>query len=65
MTKVGELRTKKAHFVIYNDESDQVAPFKVYRKWYDSGWHRKLEDSGATLYKCLLFLEDYVLKNYQ
>ena len=29
------------HFACIYDSSARCNPYKLYRKWYDQGWHRK------------------------
>lgn len=64
MKKVGEVITKKVHFVIYHDESKEKA-YRLYSKWYNQGWHKSLLTDSDNLYTCILFIEDYVQRNYQ
>lgn len=65
MKKVGELNTKKVHFVIYHDDERKCNPYRVYSKWYKDGWHKSLLASYEDLLSCVLFIENYVRRNYQ
>lgn len=65
MKKIGELRTKEVHFVIYHDEKAKYNPHKIYKKWYDKGWHKTLLEAYEDLYSCVLYIEDYVKRHYQ
>lgn len=65
MRKIGELETKKVHFVIYHDENRKVNPYRIYSKWYRDGWHKSLLAEYGNLHSCILFIEDYVHRNYQ
>ena len=63
MRKIGELNTGKIHFVIYHDEKDNINPYKVYRKYFENGWHKKLEVKYGNLHSCLLYIEDYIIRH--
>ena len=65
MRKIGELNTAKVHFVIYHNEKTNKNPYKIYKKWYDNGWHRSLLESYQDLYSCVLYIKDYLNRNYQ
>jgi hypothetical protein len=65
MRKIGELETKKVHFVIYHDENRKVNPYRIYSKWYNNGWHKSLLEQYEDLFSCVLYIEDYVHRNYQ
>lgn len=39
--KVLELNEKGMHIVCIYHSTTNRNPYKVYRKWYDKGWHRK------------------------
>lgn len=65
MKKIGELITKKVHFVIYHDEKRQTNPYRIYSKWYKDGWHKSLLNEYQDLFSCVLYIEDYVRRNYQ
>jgi hypothetical protein len=65
MKKVGELNTKKVHFVIYHDESRKFNPYRIYSKWYSDGWHKSLLAEYEDMYSCVIFIENYVRRNYQ
>lgn len=53
--KIGELQTPAYHYEVFCDPYD-INPYKVYRKWYDQGWHRKLITKYADLFSvtCLV-----------
>lgn len=63
MKKIGELETKKVHFVIYHDENRKENPYRIYSKWYGDGWHKSLLAKYADLCSCVLFIKDYVGRN--
>ena len=33
-------------------------PYRVFQKWYDSGWHRKQIGKGDKFVSCLLYITD-------
>lgn len=39
--KVMELQYNGAGYICILDMTTQRNPYKLYRKWYDMGWHRK------------------------
>ena len=63
MRKIGEIETGNIRFVIKYDNADQYNHYKVYRKWYENGWHNSLIAEYANLYGCMCVIEDYVLRN--
>lgn len=65
MTKIGELRTKDVHFVVYYDTNKTTNPYYIFNKWYEHGWHKKLMIRYQDLYSCVLYIEDYIHRNYQ
>lgn len=56
MNKIGELRTKDNHFVIYRDSNKEINPYSIYNKWYDNGWHKRLLVRYQDLYSCVLYI---------
>lgn len=62
MRKIGELMTDTAHFVIYHDDNRRCNPYRIYHKWYNCGWHRKLIAEFADLISCTFFINDAVMK---
>lgn len=63
MKKIGELNTTSIHFVIYYDERDKYNHYKIYKKYWDNGWHRKLLDKYADLYSVTWLINEYVSKH--
>ena len=60
MHKIGELNTIHGTFEIKYDEKDRCNPYKLYAKWYDGGYHRKLLVKYGDLYSCTLAIADYI-----
>lgn len=63
MKKIGELHTKAAYFVLYYDESAKYNPYRLYQKWYDAGWHKKLIEKYADLYSCTIWINNFVAQH--
>lgn len=63
MKKIGELKTKTTMFVIYYDEADRYNHYKLYSKWFDNGWHKKLISKYSDLHGCTNAINEYVLKH--
>lgn len=61
MKKIGELNTKFRIFTIYHDEKDRYNPYKVYEKYWDHGWHKKLLVKYGHLASCTAYLHSYVM----
>lgn len=59
MKKIGELNALAGSFVICYDET-KYNHYKLYKKWYDNGWHKKLIDSYADLASCTWAIHDFV-----
>ena len=58
--KIGELDTIVGLFVIIYDSADKYNHYKIYQKWYDKGWHRKLVEKYADLYSCTNWINNFV-----
>lgn len=58
MKKIGELNALAGHFIICYDEADRNH-YKIYHKWYNNGWHRKLIEKYADLYSCTQRISNY------
>lgn len=59
MKKIGELNALAGTFVIYYDETDHNH-YKLYKKWFNKGWHRKLIKKYADLASCTWWIHDYI-----
>ena len=62
MKKIGELNTLSGWFIICYDEADRNH-YKLYQKWYNNGWHRKLIVKYADLFSCTIWINEYI-KNH-
>lgn len=60
MRKIGMLHPKGIIFEICYDEKAKHNPYRIYRKYWQSGWHKKLEEKYADLYSCTIWLNEYV-----
>lgn len=38
-------------------------PYRIYRKWWDMGWHRKQIEKYGDFNSCLCFVADYYKQN--
>jgi len=59
MKKIGELNALAGTFVIYYDEADRNH-YRLYKKWYNKGWHRQLIVKYADLSSCTYWIHDYI-----
>lgn len=59
MIKIGQIRVGNVCFEIKHDEKDESNPYKLYRKWYENGWHRSLLAKYTNLYGCTDAINDY------
>lgn len=39
--KIMEMNDRNNHYICILDTTAKHNPYKIYRKWYDDGWHRK------------------------
>lgn len=39
--KIMEVMIKDYRYLVVKDNRSKSNPYKVYRKWWDGGWHRK------------------------
>ena len=60
MKKIGELNTIHGTFEIKYDEQARYNPYKLYAKWYDGGWHRRLLANFCHLHGCISIINDFV-----
>lgn len=61
MKKIGELNTDTRTFVIYYDEAEPACNrYKLYIKWYNVGWHRKLLEKYARLSSCTNYIHNHI-----
>ena len=63
MHKIGMLDTKAVLFEVYYDDKAKTNPYKVYNKYWDHGWHKKLLLKYADLASCVNFINCYVKQN--
>lgn len=57
MRKIGELNTGMKTFTIYIDQKYQ---YRLYRKYYNNGWHKNLIKKFDSLYDCNQFIGQYL-----
>lgn len=60
MKKIGELNTNHGTFEIKYDEQDRYNPYKLYAKWYDGGYHRRLLAKFCHLHGCIDIINNFV-----
>ncbi len=61
MYKIGELKAKGAHFVLYYDQNAIFNPYKIYNQYFLNGRkRRKLLQRYANLFSCTIYINDYV-----
>lgn len=46
-------------YVIVELHRGKKNPFRIYRKWYKAGWHRKQLEKYADFNSCLIFIDGY------
>ena len=44
------------YYVVIRDSTAKANPYKVYRRWYDCGWHRKKMVEYANFESVLFYL---------
>ena len=59
MKKIGELMTKTRYFVIYYDEGNDL-PYRLYHKWYDTTWHKRLLFYHKSLGGLTSYINDHI-----
>jgi len=47
--KVLSINENGIHLECIKDNAEKYNPFKLYRVWWDGGWHRKLIDKFADI----------------
>ena len=62
MKKIGELNALAGLFVLYYDAEDRKH-YKIYKKWYQIGWHRELIGKFNDLFGCTLWIARFIQKN--
>lgn len=63
MRKVGMLNTKDKLFEVFYDDKTAVNPYRVYEKYWNSGWHRKQLVRYGNLSSCMAYMYTYVLNH--
>lgn len=62
MKKIGELNALAGLFVLYYDPEDRNH-YKLYKKWYDKGWHKKLIEKYANLSSCTDYIANFIYRH--
>ena len=44
------------HIIVIKDNTAQINPYRIYRKWYEYGWHRELVTKYADFDSVLYWL---------
>ena len=47
--------------IIYHD--GETNPFRIYRKYWNGGWHKKILEKYADFNSCLCFIDSYYREN--
>jgi hypothetical protein len=63
MHKIGMLDTKDVLFEILYDDKAKTNPYKVYNKYWDHGWHKRLLNKYADLASCTAYINNYVMEH--
>lgn len=63
MHKIGMLNTKDVLFEIHYDDKVKTNPYKLYEKYWDHGWHKRLLNKYADLASCTWHLHDYTMQH--
>ena len=56
--KIADISFAGAAYQVVHDTGCKRNPYKVYRKWYDNGWHRKKLTEWGDFPDAMQFLND-------
>ena len=60
MYKIGMLHPQGTYFDIYYDDKAKNNPYRVYRRYWDRGWHKRLLAKYGNLSSCTAYIHTYV-----
>lgn len=55
--------TYEGHHIIIEFHEGKTNPYRIYRKWYNMGWHKKMLQKYANFDSCLYHISDYYREN--
>ena len=62
--KIAEICEKGVRLVMIHDEKDKYNPYKVYRKWWETGWHKKQLSKWGDFLSAWQFMYEYYWKEF-
>ena len=61
MEKIGMIHPRGTYFDIYYDDKARCNPYRVYHRYWDRGWHKRLLVKYANLGSCIAYINNYVM----
>lgn len=62
--KVAEICEKGVRLVMIHDEKDKYNPYKVYRKYWEGGWHKKQLSKWGDFLSAWQFMYEFYWKEF-
>lgn len=62
--KIAEICEKGVRLVMIHDEKDKCNPYKVYRKYWNSGWHKKQLSKWGDFLSAWQFMYEFYWKEF-
>lgn len=62
--KIAEVCEKGVRLVMMHDEKDKCNPYKIYRKWWNQGWHKKQLNKYGDFLSAWQFMHEYYWKEF-
>ena len=62
--KVAEICEKGVRLIMICDEKDMCNPYKVYRKWWETGWHKKQLGKWGNFLSAWQYMYEFYWKEF-
>ena len=62
--KIAEVCEKGVRLVMIHDEKDKCNPYKVYRKYWNGGWHKKQLSKWADFLSAWQYMYEFYWKEF-
>ena len=63
--KVAEVCERGVRLIMIHDQKDKYNHYKVYRKWWDTGWHKKQLSKWGDFLSAWQYMYEFYWKEFQ
>ena len=60
MIKIGSLVSRAMTIILYYDDKAKSNPYRIYKKYWDNGWHKKLIEKYENLASCTWWIAHFI-----